>query len=566
MIDGRNRGYGGRRNVCVNNKNYIEYAIRIVGAIAEHYKDNRNVIGYQIDNELMAEKPYCYCETCQKEFRDWLKQKYTTIDELNKAWGLVFWSLSFSNWDEVTIPRACNQPSALFNFYKFSSDSYIKFANISANEIRKFSKNKMVTHNICSSGFLYRMDLYKLFSKLDVVSIDNYPSLYRLQYEYGNYEQIPYNHTETSFALAMTRSYKKKPFWITEKQTNDGIKTGMVRLWTYQEAAHGGRLFSVFSWRKFQFGAEQDWGAVLGFDSVPRRGYYEIQKTAQEFLKLDEISNADVYSNVAIVRDFDSDLAFEGVNQNYQTFHYLEHLHKYYDAIVRNNITCDIVSPDDDFSKYSVVIAPSFIIIDEIRKEKIEQYVENGGTYITTVFSATRNAENVCHMLTRPCLIDELCGIEVEETAHNPINCKIETQSKVYNAEISSDIVHCITATPLATYKEAYFEDSTAITVNTFGKGKIYYIGTAPERNFLIEFLRNILTENNIKSLATSTSAYVEIIENRYNNQVYLYILNFGDESAEIMLDGIFYDIVSDKEYCNVLTVKKLDACVLKRK
>ena len=53
---------------------------------------NKNVVGFQIDNELGAEDPYCYCEVCRKKFAKWLQDKYGTVEKLNNVWGLTFWS------------------------------------------------------------------------------------------------------------------------------------------------------------------------------------------------------------------------------------------------------------------------------------------------------------------------------------------------------------------------------------------------------------------------------------------------------------------------------------------
>ena len=79
MANGQNRGYGARRNACVNDEFFRSAAVRITEEIVKHYKDNKNVIAYQIDNELMAEKPYCYCEGCENKFRELMKQEYKEL-------------------------------------------------------------------------------------------------------------------------------------------------------------------------------------------------------------------------------------------------------------------------------------------------------------------------------------------------------------------------------------------------------------------------------------------------------------------------------------------------------
>ena len=57
--EGRRRDFGLRRHYCVNSDNYHRYTARIVAALAERFKSNPHVIGYQLDNEFMAEQPHC---------------------------------------------------------------------------------------------------------------------------------------------------------------------------------------------------------------------------------------------------------------------------------------------------------------------------------------------------------------------------------------------------------------------------------------------------------------------------------------------------------------------------
>ena len=142
--------------------------------MARRYKANKNIIAYQLDNEFMAEGPYCYCEECRQKFISWLKEKYNTIEELNEKWGLSFWSHSYSKWDEVEIPKSgSREAAALLDYYRFSSECYAEYALLCAKTIRDEGITVPITHNICSSGFLYKMDMYKMFKDLDVASVDS---------------------------------------------------------------------------------------------------------------------------------------------------------------------------------------------------------------------------------------------------------------------------------------------------------------------------------------------------------------------------------------------------------
>lgn len=54
-----------------------------------------------ISNELGGE---CHCPLCQEAFRQWLKEKYGTIEELNRRWNTTFWSHTYQSFDQVESP------------------------------------------------------------------------------------------------------------------------------------------------------------------------------------------------------------------------------------------------------------------------------------------------------------------------------------------------------------------------------------------------------------------------------------------------------------------------------
>jgi len=90
--DGKKRKFGSRHNSCPNSPVYRKYSVALADKLAERYKDYDNIIAWHISNEYGGE---CYCENCEKAFRVWLKERYKTIDNLNRAWDTAFWSHTF---------------------------------------------------------------------------------------------------------------------------------------------------------------------------------------------------------------------------------------------------------------------------------------------------------------------------------------------------------------------------------------------------------------------------------------------------------------------------------------
>lgn len=63
---------GIRGHRCLNSPVYRELSKKIIAHMVERYKDNKYVIGYQIDNELEAN--HCCCDVCKSSFREWLRR------------------------------------------------------------------------------------------------------------------------------------------------------------------------------------------------------------------------------------------------------------------------------------------------------------------------------------------------------------------------------------------------------------------------------------------------------------------------------------------------------------
>lgn len=104
--EGRHHKFGQRHNACPNSPVYQKYAAALVEKLAERYGKTGKVSCWHVNNEYGGE---CYCENCEKAFRVWLRKKYHTIEELNKAWNLEFWGHTIYDWDEIVLPNALSE-------------------------------------------------------------------------------------------------------------------------------------------------------------------------------------------------------------------------------------------------------------------------------------------------------------------------------------------------------------------------------------------------------------------------------------------------------------------------
>ena len=549
--DGRRREFGGRRHYCVNSPSYRRLSKHIAEAMGNHYRNNPHVIGYQIDNELMAEDPYCYCPTCVEKFQGWLREKFGTVEELNHRWGLDFWSQCYRSFDEVILPKinAHQSPSSTLDLQRFFSERFVDYTALQAVALRRTSPGKTITHNVCSCGFLYRLDLNRLGKKLDIVSVDNYPVSFTFESEYGNSGDVPYHPSYASLALGIIRGTKKAPFWVTEAQSGRTmrprklVEPGFLSAITRQELAHGAKSVLYFSWRVFPSGVEFMLAGVLPSDSKPRRTYREITQLIRDSKSIEsELEGLMPHADVAILRDFDCDWALDD-GLPHPDFRYLRHLHRYYQALFENHVNTDIVSPEDDWSAYKVLVAPSWLLINSARAEKLRRFAENGGTLVITCLSAMRDLNNRNRPETIPSLLTGLCGIEVEEQQPLKFQDKVlfrNASGEAYEGSYWFDLLSLHGAEVLATYEDRWFTGTPAVTLNTIGKGRVCYVGTVPDVPYLRELLQKLCSEAGITpNVSAPSSPLIESLKvfiSPNRDGEHLHLINFTAEQQSVTL------------------------------
>lgn len=547
--DGQRKPYGKRRHACLNNELYRQYCKDIATAMAKAFAGNKNIIGFQIDNELGAEDPYCYCQVCQKRFAEWLKNKYGSIDALNKAWNTTFWSETLDDFDQVWLPHKGDNPSAFQDFQIFNSDCIIDFFNIQRNAIKAIIPDMKVTHNICSSGFLYQIDLYKFAQAADFLSIDSYPYTWTLENEYGNRNAQGFSPFMNALALSQIRGSGKKAFWVTEAQIGrtagmqrNIVQPGIVRLWSHQEYANGAKEISYFSWRTFAGGHEHTMGGVIDTDNVPRIRYFEAQKAGREITSLfNEIGDIQPLAKAAVIRDFHCDWAFEDgrISGDYR---YMRNLFAYYRALREQGVTTDIVSPDDSFDGYSLIIVPAQVVVTPDFGKRLKKAAERGATIVVTCMTGLRNP-NVATLGTmmQSDLMD-LCGFDVDD--QHALFAQRETLMKMdgvtYTCGLWHDVLSLKSAQPLAFFESQYFKGKPAITRNSYGKGTVYYFATVAEQKAIDAIVGKAITSAKIDPAAKTDCPNVDLTEVRSikTGKEYLYILNFTDQEQTVSLNG----------------------------
>ena len=495
---GRILPIGIRGHRCVNSPVFRRYADRIVRQLAEHYKDCKNVIAWQIDNELEAN--ICYCEVCNEKHRRRLVGKYGSIDALNKAYGNVVWSGEYSSIEEIDPPyggynTAWLNPSYMLDFRRCAAEDINEFAGAQADIIRSVIPGAAVTTN---TWFCYNTpDFYGLFDGLDFVSYDNYPTANIPR----DSEEI-YSH---AFYLDMMRGIKQQSFWVMEQLSGSigcwmpmkrTTRPGMLKGYALQAFAHGADTVVHFRWRTALFGAEMHWHGLIDHSGVPGRRFAEFAELCAQAGSLSDIRGTKLRSDIAILYSPDSEAAFRLQPQT-DGYSYIEQLKLFHRAFTRYGVNVDVISEQADFSSYKAVCAPALYVTDRDTADRLYDFAEKGGTVILTARCGVKDKNNNCIPSPLPTVYAQLAGCHVSE--YDPIGydtAAVRTNDgEVYECKQWCDIIETDTAEVWAVYDSDFYKGKPAVTVNSFGRGRAYYIGTVGKNALCERLARTVLSD-----------------------------------------------------------------------
>ena len=538
--DGRRTRTGIRGHRCINNAVFLRYAERIIDVMTKRYADNKSVIAWQIDNELEAN--FCFCETCIEKYHKWLKNKYTTIEAVNEAYGNAMWSGEYSSWEQIkppfgSYPDAWLNPSYMLDYNRYASDSVVDHINWQARLIHKNCPDAKLTTNV---WFCKNMpNFYDEFKKLDFISYDNYPTT-----------RIPDNPDENyshAFHLDLMRGVKQDKFWVME-QLSGGLGCwapmgrtpvpGMIKGYSLQAFAHGADTVVHFRWRNAIGGAEMHWHGLIDHSNVPGRRFAEFADLCKEADKLCDVRDTQIKSDVAILYSPEDEYAFK-IQPQTGNMYYMEQPMMFHAAFTKYGVNVDVINQKADISGYKIVVAPEMYITDDKVVKSLYDFAEKGGTVILTNRSGVKDEYNKCIMEQLPTVYRKLVGAYVEE--YDPMgwdNGKIEfTDGTVYNCRQWCDVICPETAETLAVYSSEFYKDKTAVTKNSYGKGTAYYIGTVCEKNVYNRLIKDILTETDVEHF-DDIPDNVEITTRTNEEITARFIFNNTNKEQKFTLNG----------------------------
>lgn len=541
--NGRKRTFGGRHVYCFNSPKMYEYSEKIIRAEAEHFKKEKGIVAWQIDNEIGHEgSDVCYCPQCQKAFQEFLREKFDgDIDKLNDVYGTTFWSQEYNDFDEIPTPMetiTTHNPALRLDWERFRNKSIVKFTDFQVALLKEIMPDAVVLHDFPGGGLDKHCDYSEVAEAIDVVAYNNYPV-------WGGQKE-PIAPHEIAFGLNYMRGLKGQNFWITEAimgaQGHDVTgflpRPNQAKMWSYQGMARGCTSMMYFRFRGATKGAEQFCYGVLDADNVKRRKFYEVQSFFQDIRKYETALETPIESKVAIVYDYDSLAAFRIQRQSILLDCHNE-MKKLYQSFFEQNVSVDVIPTRADFSKYQVLILPQLIITKPEMRKRVQEFAENGGTVVLTYRNAVKNADNNLELDEMiPVGFTQLAGVYVDETESLqdlvafPVVGVGAFEGANGTGGIFRDMLVATDAEVLYRYDDKFYTHYAAATRKRCGKGTIYYFGCGFDKKTQDMLFATIMEENGIEMIPSP--AGVEIVKRgNGENEICMYI-NHNDYEVEV--------------------------------
>lgn len=534
---------------------FREHALRLVERMAERYADHPALVAWHVSNELGCHNVYDYSDDAAAAFRAWLRDRYTTLDALNDAWGTAFWSQRYGAWEQVLPPRLAAShpnPTQQLDFKRFSSDALRDHLRAEAAILRRVTPDVPVTTNFMVMGETKGMDYAAWADDLDFVSNDHYvlPGPQALD--------------ELSFSANLTGGIARhRPWFLMEHSTsavnwqpvNVAKKPGELARDSLTHVAHGADAVCFFQWRQSAAGAEKYHSGMVPHAGERSRLFRDVVALGATLRDLAPVAGSlQKPARAAIVFDWDSWWTSELDSHPTDRLRYRQEALDWYSAFLALGVRADVVPTATDLAGYDVVVAPVLHVVPAALRDRLTAFVEGGGHLVTTYFSGVVDQDDHAWLGGYPGALRDLLGIRVEEFA--PLldgeSATVELAGEQLEGTLWTEPVDVVgpDVEVLGWYKTGEQAGRAAVTRRTVRAGdrtgSAAYVSTRFGRLGLVPVLARLLDDAGVRSeLPAAVRGDVELAVRTDGTDDYWFLVNRTARPVEV--PGVTGDVLAGR-------------------
>ena len=569
--------WGSRQEMDQSQPAYRWYAERIIRKVVERYAEHPAIVGFQVDNEPGLQLPHN--ESTFRTFVEWLKSRYGTLDAINDAWGLVYWSHRLSDWAELWRPDGNLMPQYQLEWRRFQSTLATDFIGWQADIVRTYARgDQFIT--TCVSYSRPQLADDDLVRSLDIVAGNPYYMMQEgLNIGASIERQAGWWHSGVAALFQWAdRAFSSagKPFFVTETNAqsiggpfeNFPPFPGQTKQAALALISRGARMIEYWQWNTLNFGAETYWGGVLPHSQVPGRIYREVSEIGALLKAIGPTVNsyqpdADVlmiYStDTAWSFEFYPPLALSDGQPNSMAYQLI--FDSFYQgafdagAQVRVQHVQEFNSADatELARQYPVLIAPALYVANDETLDHLVAYAEAGGHLVLGIRTGYGDELARARLAVAPDRLTDAAGVHYEEYSNLRVPVPVEAESEEFSLEPGSagtewvDVLEVDDAQVLVSYAATESSARAAVTTRRHGQGRVTYIGTIPNRELAVSIGR-WLTPETATAVWRATRS-VTVTTGRSSNRRVVFVSNWSAETASVTAPSSVRNLADDRCY-----------------
>lgn len=549
--------YGARQIMDITHPVYRYYGERVIRELMKHTAHRKCVIGFQLDNET---KYYGTAgKNVQEKFVKYLREKFhNDLDAMNHEFGLDYWSNRINAWEDFPDVRGTINGSLGAEFEKFQRtlvDEYLSWQADIVNEYRR--EDQFVTHNFdfewrgYSYGVQPDVNHYHASKALSIAGVDIYHPT-----------QDELTGAEIAFGGDMTRSLKQDNYLVleTEAQGYPGWTPykGQLRLQAYSHIASGANSVMYWHWHSIHNSFETYWKGLLSHDFEENDAYREACIIGREFEEIgSHLVNLKKKNDVAILVSNEALTALkwfgiEATAAGNSGIGYNDVVRWIYDTLYQMNVECDFIWPEsENIEQYKTIVVPALYAAPDSLLERLNQYVQNGGSLIATFKTGFANENvKVSHEI-QPHILNRCFGVKYHQFTF-PKNVGLSGKgigiAGKREAQTFMELLIPEGTEVLASYDHYNWKEYAAITQNKYGKGTAVYFGCLTDQDVVEKILHDVLKEAGVELPEEKFPVIVRKGKNDFGKQI-RYYFNYSAEEQTVksyFSDGV--DLLSGNE------------------
>ncbi len=375
-------GFGSRQQLCPSSPIIAERTRALAGELARRFGHHPGVALWHIGNEYACHIHECFCPTCAKAFRTWLRRRYADIEGLNTAWGTDFWSQHYSDFAQVTPPRVMptfHNPGQQLDWRRFCDHQIHALLLGEIEEVRTHSDRPVTTNFMGSFPWL---DYRQWARDLDVISDDSYPD-----------PADPAAAHDIAWQGDLMRGLAGGAPWLLMEQAPSAVqwrarnspkRPGQFLLWSLDRMAHGADGVLQFQWRQSRQGAETFHSGMVPHAGRASRTWDEVVEAGRVLSHLSEVMGTRVHAEVALVVDWESEWARAAAIGPNTPEGFMVEARAWHRTLWEDGIAVDIVGPDDDLESYALVLVPALFVDRPELAARLTRAARRGAQIVVT--------------------------------------------------------------------------------------------------------------------------------------------------------------------------------------